>query len=95
MPQSLHSLGNSLEALLWGFIALSLLISSIFHPRHRGRLLLASLTFLLFGLSDLVEISTGAWWRPWWLLLWKAACLIALFLLWLSFRRRRKSPIHC
>lgn len=91
MPQNLHTLGNSLEASLWGVIALSLLISSIFHPRHRGKLLLASLTFLLFGLSDLVEISTGAWWRPWWLLLWKAACLLSLFLLWLNHRHSRNT----
>jgi len=91
VPQNLHTLGNYLEASLWGVIALSLLVASIFHPRHRSRLLLAALTFLLFGLSDLVEISTGAWWRPTWLLLWKAASLLSLLLLWLSHRRSRNA----
>lgn len=33
---------------------------------------------VLFGVSDLVERQTGAWWRPWWLLVWKAVCLVSL-----------------
>ncbi len=37
--------------------------------------LIAGSVLILFGLSDLVEARTGAWWRPWWLLLWKAVCL--------------------
>jgi hypothetical protein len=45
-------------------------------PRGRGYFVAA--TFVLFGLSDVVELQTGAWWRPWWLLVWKAACIIVL-----------------
>ena len=33
---------------------------------------------ILFGLSDGVELTTKAWWKPWWLLVWKGACLTAL-----------------
>jgi hypothetical protein len=35
-----------------------------------------------FGFSDVVEIQTGAWWRPWWLLVWKGACLLAMLGMW-------------
>lgn len=32
---------------------------------------------MAFGVSDIIELQTGAWWRPWWLLLLKAACLLS------------------
>lgn len=32
---------------------------------------------VLFGISDFAEVFTGAWWQPWWLLAWKAGCLIS------------------
>lgn len=53
-----------------------------------GRLPLA---FLAFGISDLVEEGTGAWWRPLWLLLLKSGC-IAVFGhgLWEHLRLRRR-----
>ena len=56
-------------------------------PRGRGYLLAA--TFVLFGLSDVVELQTGAWWRPWWLLVWKAACLAILVSAAVRWRRER------
>lgn len=36
---------------------------------------IAAVTLVLFGLSDAVELYTKAWWHPWWLLVWKAACI--------------------
>jgi hypothetical protein len=36
------------------------------------------ITMLVFGASDLVEMRTGAWWSPWWLFAWKAACVLLL-----------------
>lgn len=91
MPSNLHVLGNALEAALWGLIALVLFIAAFRHPQSRKPLIIASLAFLLFGLSDLVEISTGVWWHPWWLLLWKAACLGTFLTLWLNHRRNSRS----
>jgi len=35
--------------------------------------------FLLFSGSDAMTITTGAWWRPWWLFVWKATCVVTLF----------------
>jgi hypothetical protein len=49
--------------------------------------------FLAFGVSDLIETQTGAWWRPWWLLLLKAACVLVIFSAWLHYRKSRpKKP---
>jgi hypothetical protein len=37
---------------------------------------LISITQQVF--SDLVEARTGAWWKPWWLFVWKAACVLLM-----------------
>jgi hypothetical protein len=70
-------------AVVVGFIALRRTGSA----RLRG--LLASVTLFAFGLSDYAEIRTGGeWWRPWWLLAWKAACVITLLALLLTSRKK-------
>lgn len=51
--------------------------------------LIASVALLAFGASDYAEIRTGGeWWTPWWLLAWKALCVLAL--LTLLFRARHR-----
>ena len=47
----------------------------------------AAASFVLFGISDFVEVGTGAWYRPIGLLAWKGACLITL--VWCLIRYRR------
>ena len=66
---------NLAEAGLW--IVAGLLVLILRRGELRSRLILA-ITLLAFGVSDIVETQTGAWWRPWWLLLWKAACVLSL-----------------
>ena len=44
-------------------------------------------TFLAFGLSDWLESITGAWWRPWWLFVWKAAGVIIVLALTIAAKR--------
>ena len=53
---------------------------------------LAAAVLIAFGPTDYFEAATGnEWWRPWWLLLWKAACVVALVAIlgnaWLRERR--------
>ena len=49
----------------------------------------ACVTLVAFGLSDYAEIRTGGeWWQPWWLLAWKAACVLALLVLLIRAGRR-------
>jgi len=67
---------NYIEAGLWSAIAVGFLIQAVrMRGRVRGLCLIGFVTFLAFGGSDWVEAHTGAWWHPWWLLVWKGACL--------------------
>jgi hypothetical protein len=80
---------NRIEAALWLVIALIMLIQSIREPRWRHLALVAAIAFAAFGISDLVETRTGAWWHPWWLSTWKAACVIIFAALLFAWKRRR------
>jgi len=93
---------NFIEAMLWcaigltfaGFwCAVGLGLCRIGVKRRtyvRTSSLIAAITFILFGLSDIVEIQTGAWWRPWWLLVWKGCCVVTLLVLLIQYHRRRQ-----
>jgi hypothetical protein len=78
-PMDLARDGNLIEAGVWFVLALVLGIRTLFADR-RLRLTTALLVVALvsFGFSDMVESRTGAWWRPWWLFLWKVACVALL-----------------
>jgi hypothetical protein len=75
---------NTVEALLWTVIAVTLFIMAHRHHDIRRTGIPAAVVFLLFAGSDVVEVQTGAWWRPWWLFAWKAACVVTLVTLTLS-----------
>ena len=64
---------NSVEALVWVTIGVLLLLSfkklAANSPKKDGVVL--GILFVAFGASDVVEVYSGAWWRPWWLLIWK------------------------
>ncbi len=88
---SLFEIGNYCEAGLWAVIGVCFAAFAVRRSGAlRGRLLLVAATFLAFGGSDVVEVQSGAWWRPWWLLAWKAACLLILVWQLISFLRLRK-----
>ena len=84
-------LSNRIEAVFWIAIAMAMSIAA---ARQSGAArvdcIVAAIAFALFGLSDLVETKTGAWWRPWWLLVWKASCVLALLVLLARYLRRRR-----
>jgi hypothetical protein len=88
-PAPMFVLCNHIEAGFWCLIAIAMAIAAL---RSRGVIRhdcwIAALTLLVFGCSDWVEAITGAWWRPWWLLLWKGACLLVL--LWLLLRHSQR-----
>src|SRR5687768_131601 len=69
--------GNLIEAGVWLLLALVLAGYALRRERQlRPTLFLLVLTLAVFGGSDLVEARTGAWWKPWWLFVWKAACVL-------------------
>lgn len=67
---------NLCEAVLWLVIAVALAVQT-----KAGKLLMRrlcqilALAFFLFSISDVIEIQTGAWWKPIWLMLLKGSCI--------------------
>jgi hypothetical protein len=81
---------NYIEAALWAAIGVFLLVHALRRKSGSGRaVVFAGLVFLSFGLSDVIEVRTGAWWRPWWLLAWKAVCMVSMIGLLLRYWRRK------
>ena len=80
---------NACEIVLWGSIGLTLLVAASRRRDEKLYLALAGVLFLAFGASDAVELLTGAWWRPWWLLTWKAICILGLMSLWILQYRNK------
>ena len=92
----MHEIGNIIEAVFWGVIALVFArwaLAMTGNERRTG--VIASVAIALFGLSDVVEVYTGAWWRPWWLLTWKGLCIgVFAWLLYGHYRDRRNADGH-
>ena len=55
--------------------------------RRRRILLIAATGFLAFAASDLIEAQTGAWWRPWWLVVLKGSCLATFLGCFIAWRK--------
>lgn len=92
--RDLSRLYNYTETLIWPVMGLILLAVA---ARRQGVVrrdyALAGVVLLIFGASDYAEAENGnEWWTPWWLFLWKAACVAALLgLLVAAWRRTRKT----
>jgi hypothetical protein len=69
---------NIIEIGLWFSFGIIFLIQTVKNQPRRTRLLILSLAFFAFSLSDYIEIQTGAWWTPLSLLFLKATC-VAIF----------------
>jgi hypothetical protein len=85
---------NFIESLVWFAVALTFLFNvkgKKISANQRLSWLLGGL-FVVFGISDLIEIKTGGWWKPWWLFLLKAVCLIGIIIsMFFIFKERRKN----
>jgi hypothetical protein len=84
-------ISNYVEAGLWTCIGIGFAIASFRQiGTARRQCAIAAITFVLFGISDLVESTTGAWYRPPWLLIWKALCLLVFAWLLINYIRQRR-----
>ncbi len=84
---------NRYEAALWLFIAGWIAIDAGFVwirtrkvPRYQG---VAVVAFAVFGVSDIIESFTGAWWTPWWLFVMKVACVLFFIYCFTAFKRSK------
>ncbi|HRX85012.1 MAG TPA: hypothetical protein P5572_08340 [Phycisphaerae bacterium] len=78
---------NLIEAAFWIAVGAAFLIVALRRRQGRASAASAAVVFIAFGVSDIVETTTGAWWRPWWLLVWKGVCVLALLTLFVRWRR--------
>jgi hypothetical protein len=81
---------NGCEAALW--LSLAVFVTARYHRAPVGLWRVArvmGVLFVLFGVSDVIEIQTGAWWRPPGLLILKGGCLIGLAWCFLLLGRAR------
>jgi hypothetical protein len=85
-------IGNQVEAVLWFFFALGFSWKGCKtrHPDRRRLSWMLVVAFAMFGVSDIIESTTGAWWRPWWLFVLKAGCVAVFAYGFLAFRSIRK-----
>ena len=84
---------NLYEAILWFVIAAVLFTFAIFDKSKRlykMNLIVSALLFFAFGISDLIEMQTGAWWKPFSLLLLKGACIVGFLLCFIKYRQLKK-----
>lgn len=73
-------IGNLLEAVLWAVFSIVFGVLAFRSSGRRRRLwVILAVAFFAFGVSDVIESRTGAWWRPPALFVLKASC-VAVFL---------------
>ncbi len=80
--------GNVIEAGFW--MAIAAIVYWRSDRRSGPRLGTGEWTAVIlfwFGISDLVETTTGAWYRPLALLVMKGACIAGLLLCYIRYRQ--------
>jgi hypothetical protein len=93
---TVHTWFNVFEAIFWVAMGVLLIVRSTrISQGLRGVGLIAGLTFLAFAVTDLVEVRTGAWYRPWWLFVSKAVCVVLLAACYDAYRRRARLNGQC
>ena len=74
-----HAVFNIAEAIFWVVLAVIVALRArAAHPALRRLAWFVAAAFFAFAGTDLVESRTGAWYRPWWLLAYNAACLAVI-----------------
>lgn len=90
---------NRIEAILWLAVSIALLLRALARKFRRIpislELALLIPTFAIFGFSDWIEAQTGAWWKPWWLLLVKSLCVAVFMFCLVSAFKKPCNPPRC
>lgn len=80
---------NYIEIGLWSVIGVVFLTRAFVKTEFRRSGITASVTFILFAISDIIEIHTGFWWKPWWLFSLKAGCVLSMLILFVLHLQRK------
>lgn len=87
---TIHATFNFWEGWFWIVLSVGTLATTITKQKRIGWFSVGLFVLLvLFGLSDFVEMRTGAWYKPWWLFVWKAFCVVGFVLMWFAYRKRK------
>ena len=79
MIETCHFWLNVIEACIWFAIATWFLFLALRRePSLKPSFLTFSVTLYFFGISDIIETQTGAWYRPFGLFLLKALCVAVI-----------------
>ena len=84
---------NYIEAILWFTIGCMLFINARFIERYlhyRKIMYMASIFFILFGISDIIEVQTGAWWKPTGLLVLNVVCIAGFVYCWFKYLQNKR-----
>ena len=92
----IHCWANVVEGVLWIAIAgIILARTGRGTDRRRWRIATtAAIGFFWFGISDFIEVGTGAWYRPVWLLMMKAVCVAVLVHCYVRYVRLRSDKAN-
>ena len=83
---------NIAEAFFWMAIALAIAVRARrAHPDLRRIGFIVAAAFVAFAGTDLIEIKTGAWYRPLWLLVYNAVCIAFIVGCYAKYLLLRKS----
>lgn len=81
---------NLVEGFWW--IGLGIWMLRLEKDPVRHAVVLLSAVLVVFGVSDFIEMFTGAWWRPTWLLAIKAVCVTVGLIISIHLYRERSKP---
>jgi heme A synthase len=87
LVMNFHGWGNSIEAVFWVVVGVIVFCRS--RRESPAVRTVACAAFVLFGVSDVIEIFTAAWYKPVGLLVFKAVCLTTLVACYVWYRRVR------
>ena len=86
----LPAIYNCVEIGLWGTVGTGFLLRALRTGPYRKLKITAGMLFLLFAATEVIELRTGTWWRPWWLFTLKAVCVIGLAVLMILYARAQR-----
>jgi hypothetical protein len=83
---------NEIEAGVWLIIAIGFFVYCVKVEKEKRKIgIICCVAFFIFGISDMIESRTGAWWRPLWLLVIKTSCVFTFIYCYFKYRKIPKT----